>query len=133
MLVYTIQMLAYKTAVSKTVNNVFLYSFKYLFTYFLIYVFIYLFYKLVINFNSYTIEINNIEDQKWIEHYKSLWCSNSPQNNNDEPDTTPTPLAEMDEIPIEELEQNLKSMKNRKAAGPEGFNSELFKYGGPVL
>ena len=24
-------------------------------------------------------------------------------------------------------------MKNRKAAGPDGFNSELFKYGGPVL
>jgi len=24
-------------------------------------------------------------------------------------------------------------MKNRKAAGPDGLNSELFKYGGPVL
>jgi hypothetical protein len=35
--------------------------------------------------NKDTIEINNTEDQKWIEHYKSLWCSNSPQNNNDEP------------------------------------------------
>jgi len=33
----------------------------------------------------------------------------------------------------EELEQGLKSMKNRKAGGPDGLNSELFKYGGPVL
>jgi len=24
-------------------------------------------------------------------------------------------------------------MKNRKAAGPDGLNSELFKYGGPIL
>src|SRR5215475_7162464 len=31
------------------------------------------------------------------------------------------------------LEQSLKSMKNRKAPGPDGLNSELFKYGGPVL
>jgi hypothetical protein len=48
--------------------------------------------------NKDSIEINNIEDQKWIEHYRSLWCSNSPQNNNDEPGTTPTPSAETDEI-----------------------------------
>ena len=44
-----------------------------------------------------------------------------------------TPVAEIDEISGEELEQSLKSMKNRKAAGPDGLNSELFKYGGPVL
>jgi hypothetical protein len=46
--------------------------------------------------NKDTTEINNIEDQKWIEHYKSSWCSNYPQNNNDEPEITPTPLAEID-------------------------------------
>jgi len=40
-------MLAYKTAVSKSIINVFLYSLTYLFTYFLIYVFIYLPCKLV--------------------------------------------------------------------------------------
>jgi len=81
--------------------------------------------------NKDTIEINNIEDQKWIEHYKSLWCLNSPQNNNDESETTPTPSVETDEITNEE--QSLKSMKNTKAAGPDGLNSELFKYRGPVL
>jgi hypothetical protein len=81
--------------------------------------------------NKDTIEINNIEDQKWIENYKSLWCSNSPQNNDDEPETTPTPSVEIDEISDEELEQCLKSMKNRKASGIDGLNSELFKYGEP--
>ena len=68
--------------------------------------------------NKDTIEINNMEDQKWIEQYKSLWCTKSPQNNNDEPETTPTPLTERDEISDQELEQSLKSLRNRKAARP---------------
>ena len=29
--------------------------------------------------NKDTIEINNIEDKKLIEHCKSLWCWNSPK------------------------------------------------------
>ena len=33
--------------------------------------------------NEDTIEINNIEGQKWIQHYKNLWCTNSPKNDND--------------------------------------------------
>jgi hypothetical protein len=72
--------------------------------------------------NKDTVEIINTENQKWIEHYKSLWCSKSPQNKNNEPETTPTPSAEIDEISDEELEQSLKSMKNRKAAGPRCYN-----------
>jgi hypothetical protein len=74
-----------------------------------------------------TIEINTVEDQKRIEHYKNLWFSTSPQNNNDKPETAPTQSEEIDEISDEELEQSMKSMKNRKAAGPDGLNSELFK------
>jgi len=31
------------------------------------------------------------------------------------------------------LEIGGSSMKNRKATGPDGLNSEFFKYGGPVL
>jgi sorting nexin-29 len=42
------------------------------------------------------------------------------------------PLTKIDEISDEELEHSLKSMKNRKAAGSDGLNSELFKYGGSV-
>jgi len=83
--------------------------------------------------NKDTIEINNLEDQKWINHYTNLWCTNSLHNDNDEPETTTTPSAGIDEISDEELEQSLKSMKNRKAAGPDGLNSELLKYGGPAL
>jgi len=83
--------------------------------------------------NKDTIEINNIEDQKWIKHYINLWYTNSPQNDNDEHETTSTPPAGIDEISDEEPEQSLKSMKTRKAVGPDGLNSELFKYGVPVL
>ena len=63
-----------------------------------------------------TIENNNIEDKKWIEHYKSLWCTNSPQNDNDEPESTPTPRTEIDEISDEELEKSLKSLKKWKSS-----------------
>jgi hypothetical protein len=80
--------------------------------------------------NKDTIEINNIEDKNWIKHYKNLWCTNSPQND-DELEATSTPSEGMDEISDEELEQSLKLIKNRKAAGPDGLNSELFKYGDP--
>ena len=38
--------------------------------------------------NKDTIEINNIEDQKWIQHYKNLWCTICPKNDNDGPETT---------------------------------------------
>jgi len=51
-------------------------------------------------------------------------------NGNDESETTTTPSAGIDEISDEDLEQSLKSMKNRKAAGPDGLNSELFKIWG---
>jgi len=77
--------------------------------------------------------MNNKEDQKLINHYKNLWCTNSPHSDNDEPETTTTPSAGIDEMSDEELEQSLKSVKNRKAAGPDGLDSELFKYGGTAL
>jgi len=83
--------------------------------------------------NKDTIEINNIEDQKWINQYKNLWFTNSPHNDKDKPETTTTPSAGIDEISDEELEQSLNSIKNRKAARPDGLNSEFFKYGGPAL
>jgi hypothetical protein len=46
--------------------------------------------------NKDTMEINNIEDLNWINHYKNLWCTNSLQNDNDEPETTLTPSTEID-------------------------------------
>jgi hypothetical protein len=50
--------------------------------------------------------------------------------NQKQPPPSPT---EIDEISDKELKQSLKSMKIRKATGRDGLNSELFKYGGPVL
>jgi len=57
--------------------------------------------------NKDTSEINNTEDQKWIKHYKNLWCTNSPQNN-DKPEATSTPSAGTDEISDEELGTELE-------------------------
>jgi hypothetical protein len=70
--------------------------------------------KLLKRTNKDNIEINNIEDQKWINHYNNLWCTISPHNDNDEPETTTTQSAGIDKIADEEIEQSLKSMKNRK-------------------
>ena len=64
--------------------------------------------KLFNRTNKDTVEINNIEDKKLIKHYKNLWYTNSPQNDNDEPEATSTPSAGIDEIVDEELEQSLK-------------------------
>ena len=71
--------------------------------------------------NKDTIEINNIDDQKWIEHYKSLWRSNSPQKNNDETETTPTPSAEIDEISDEELRTELEINEKQKSRWSRWF------------
>ena len=65
--------------------------------------------------NKDTIAINNIEDKKWIQHYKNMWCTNSPKNNNDGPETTSTPLAEIDEISDEELEQHEINEKQKSS------------------
>jgi hypothetical protein len=38
-----------------------------------------------------------------LKNYKNLWCTNSPQNDNDEPETTSPPSTETDEISDEEF------------------------------
>jgi len=43
---------------------------------------------------------------------KNLWCTNSPQKDNDKQETTSIPSVRIDKISDEELEQSLKSMKN---------------------
>jgi hypothetical protein len=48
------------------------------------------------------------EDKKWINHYKNSWCTNSPHNDSDEPETTTTLSAAIHEISNEELEESLK-------------------------
>jgi hypothetical protein len=41
--------------------------------------------------------------------------------------------SEVDPITIEELEEALNKLKNRKAPGPDNLNVELFKDGGLYL
>src|SRR5215510_13644971 len=47
--------------------------------------------------NKDTTEINSVEDQKWINHYKDLWCTNSLKNDNYDPETTSATSTGIDE------------------------------------
>jgi hypothetical protein len=77
------------------------------------------------------IQINLTEDCKWIDHYKTLWCSNTLQNNSEGIEEN---ISEnIDKISYEELEQSLCSLKNSKATSPEGLNAKFFKHGGVIL
>jgi hypothetical protein len=52
-----------------------------------------------------------------IDHYKTLWCSNTVENNSEEIEEN---IAEnIDEISYEDLEHILHLLKNRVATGPD--------------
>ncbi len=72
-------------------------------------------YKFLKNFNRSEKDdarIDVIEDTEWINHYKNLWYQeNTVQTNWDNTNLTTTDL-----ITIEELQEALKQLKNRKAS-----------------
>jgi hypothetical protein len=78
-----------------------------------------------------TAQINNIKTEQWTKHYKELWY------NPEQPTYIKTEIerrkGEVDPITIEELEEALNKLKNRKAPGPDNLNVELFKYGALYL
>lgn len=71
------------------------------------------------------IQINAIDKQSWIEHYKKLWY-----NEEESGATDNYACKEVDSLTIEELLEALKRSKNRKATGLNGINTELLKYAG---
>jgi hypothetical protein len=68
--------------------------------------------------------LNVIKEKQRIENYKNLWYDPGEENAPEEDHTG----KRADEISMEELESTIPGLKNSKAPGLDGINSELFKY-----
>ena len=76
-----------------------------------------------------TVHLNMIAKDKWMEYYKELWYDLNVRQEAAESKRDDTGI---DSITIDELEEVLSSMKNRKSAGLAGINSEI-KYFNTLL
>ena len=79
-----------------------------------------------------TLKLNIIDENQWIEYYRKLWYDPSLADANFEEERQNKEIPEVDMLSIQELEEALKSCKNRKAAGIDSINIELFKYSGII-
>lgn len=70
------------------------------------------------------VQINIIEKDRWIKHYKDLWYEEQSETVKIQAN------ADVDNLSIEELQEALKKSKNRKAPGMNGINTEFLKYAG---
>ena len=70
--------------------------------------------------------------QRWVEHLSDLLNRVNPADPNvfDRLPTLP-PIHHLDQVPtFDEVVKAKNSLKNNKAAGPDGLPGEIFKYGG---
>lgn len=84
-------------------------------------------YKILKHLNSTekdTVKINNITEKEWLKYYETLWTNSTEVNTNPKL----MELANVDLIEIEELENALKTFKNKKTPGIDCINIELLKY-----
>lgn len=70
-----------------------------------------------------TLNINPIEEQKWLNYFKELWTSRESKEF-----ILAQPQQNIDPITQEELQNALQTGKNKKAPGTDKINLELLKY-----
>lgn len=80
-----------------------------------------------------TSRIDLIEERSWIEHYSQLLTETRPQFTNISTTTYEVEYDEDDEITVQEVENAIRTLKNRKSCGPQGIPNELLKHSPQVL
>lgn len=75
-----------------------------------------------------SIVFNNIKTDEWLKYFKSLWTSDTLEDEVEIEIGTNMPTMDIDLIEFEEMESILNSFHNNKTPGNDGLNMELFKY-----
>ena len=72
---------------------------------------------------------------RWAEHYEELLNRSNPTDPTLLDDLPDLPTSwELDDVPTrQEVSQAVSSLKNSKAAGPDGIPAEILKYGGNII
>jgi hypothetical protein len=84
-------------------------------------------YKIMKNLNKTekdTAQFNNISKDTWLRYYKHLWANSQEL----ELEYNENKILCLDPITWTELDEILKTMKNRKTPGCDNSNLELLKY-----
>lgn len=77
------------------------------------------------------IEISHIQENQWIKYLKEMYADQTDVLSPTNPITTIT--EETIVITEQEVEETIKTLKNRKSAGHDEIPNELLKYGGKPL
>ena len=86
--------------------------------------------KTINNSEKEQLRINVIKVDDWIDYYKNLWYDEGIIQE-DQQEVVDT--RGLDDLTLDELNEALRTSKNRKAAGMNNINTELWKYGGIIL
>lgn len=74
------------------------------------------------------IRVNNMNEEKWVKHYRQLWYDENAENA-----TEGRYIRGFDDLVLTELTEACKATKNKKAIGVDDINAELWKYDGLML
>ena len=70
---------------------------------------------------------HNIDEKTWMEYFKKLYAGTPEECDRRDRGNSCVAVTKM------EIDNTLKTLKNRKSAGEDGITNEMLKYGGPHL